>query len=256
MWFSRQEYWSGLSCPPPGDFSIPGVEPRSPSLQADSLPSEPSGKPKDAGEGSLSLLPENFHTQESNRNLLHCRWVLLPVELLRKPSILLRPPWSPGQVKPHHPLADSPHKEMSLGGAFAEFIISKYPRGSDPRFNMRLAQRCQFLLGEYILILFPPRFLLIVLKPNYFQKGKGFFGSCLTHAAYIFIIPSSFWSSSACRHVYIAEGVSNWYNFVWSFLKFTECYCVPYPVLRADSHLRVSLDLHNHYVGYLISLAF
>ena len=36
--FSRQEYWSGLSCPPPGDLPDPGIEPRSPALQADSLP--------------------------------------------------------------------------------------------------------------------------------------------------------------------------------------------------------------------------
>ena len=45
MGFSRQEYWSGLSCPPPGDMPNPGVKPRSPALQADSLPSEPLGKP-------------------------------------------------------------------------------------------------------------------------------------------------------------------------------------------------------------------
>ena len=44
--FSQQEYWSGLLCPPPGDLPNPGIEPRSPKLQADSLPSEPPGKPK------------------------------------------------------------------------------------------------------------------------------------------------------------------------------------------------------------------
>ena len=41
MGFSRQEYWSGFPCPPPEDPSKPGIEPRSPTLQADSLPSEP-----------------------------------------------------------------------------------------------------------------------------------------------------------------------------------------------------------------------
>ena len=45
--FSRQEYWAGLPCPPTGDLPKPGVEPRSPALQADSLPSEPPGKPED-----------------------------------------------------------------------------------------------------------------------------------------------------------------------------------------------------------------
>ena len=39
--FSRQEYWSGLPCPPPGDLLNPGIKPRSPTLQADSLLSEP-----------------------------------------------------------------------------------------------------------------------------------------------------------------------------------------------------------------------
>ena len=44
MEFSRQEYWSGLSFPSPRDLLDPGIEPRSPTLQADSLPSEPPGK--------------------------------------------------------------------------------------------------------------------------------------------------------------------------------------------------------------------
>ena len=43
--FPRQEYWSGLPFPSPGDLPNPGIEPRSPSLQADTLTSEPPGKP-------------------------------------------------------------------------------------------------------------------------------------------------------------------------------------------------------------------
>ena len=43
--FSRQEYWSGLPFPSPGDLPDPGTEPRSPALQADALTSEPLGKP-------------------------------------------------------------------------------------------------------------------------------------------------------------------------------------------------------------------
>ena len=54
MEFSRQEYWSGLF-PSPGDLPNPGVEPRSPALQADSLPSKPPEKPLD------SLLGERGH---------------------------------------------------------------------------------------------------------------------------------------------------------------------------------------------------
>ena len=41
MEFSRQEYWSGLPCPPPEDLPNPGIKPKSPALQTDSLPSEP-----------------------------------------------------------------------------------------------------------------------------------------------------------------------------------------------------------------------
>ena len=44
MEFSRQEYWSGLPCPSPGDLPNPGTKPRSSDLQADSLPSEPPEK--------------------------------------------------------------------------------------------------------------------------------------------------------------------------------------------------------------------
>ena len=47
MEFSRQEYWSGLPFPSPGDLPNPGMEPRSPTLQEDALPSEPPGKPVD-----------------------------------------------------------------------------------------------------------------------------------------------------------------------------------------------------------------
>ena len=74
--FSRQEYWSGLPCPPPGGLPNSGIEPRSPTLQVVSLPSEPPGKPMNIGLGSLSLLQGIFQTQESNWDLLHCRWIL------------------------------------------------------------------------------------------------------------------------------------------------------------------------------------
>ena len=44
MGFSRQKYWSGLPFPSPGYVPNPGIEPGSPALQADALPSEPPGK--------------------------------------------------------------------------------------------------------------------------------------------------------------------------------------------------------------------
>ena len=108
MGFSRQEHWSGLPCPPPGDLPDPGTEPRSPALQADS---EPLGKPlpstassvqslsrvrlftttwtvghqaplslefsrKECWSGSLSLLQGIFPTQGSNPGLPRCRLML------------------------------------------------------------------------------------------------------------------------------------------------------------------------------------
>ena len=45
MKFSRQEYWSGLPFPSPGNLPDPGIEPGSPALWADTLQSEPPGKP-------------------------------------------------------------------------------------------------------------------------------------------------------------------------------------------------------------------
>ena len=54
----------------------PGIEPRSPALQVDSLPAEPQGKPKNTGGGSLSLLQGIFLTQELNWGILHYRQIL------------------------------------------------------------------------------------------------------------------------------------------------------------------------------------
>ena len=70
MEFSRQEYWSGLLCPPPGDLPDPGTEPMFPALPVDTLPSEPPGKSKNTGVGTLlqGIFP--------NQGLLHCRQVL------------------------------------------------------------------------------------------------------------------------------------------------------------------------------------
>ena len=73
MGFSRQENWSGLPCPPPGDFSDPGVEPKSPvspALQVDSLPPEPLGK------------------TESRQFLLNDVWGLLNMEIMGKIAVL------------------------------------------------------------------------------------------------------------------------------------------------------------------------
>ena len=60
MEFSRQAYWSGLPCPPPGDLPNPGIEPRCPALPVDSLSSEPftpAGKESACNVGDLGLIP-------------------------------------------------------------------------------------------------------------------------------------------------------------------------------------------------------
>ena len=71
----------GLPCPPAGDLPNPGIEPRSPTLQADSLPADLQGKPKNTGMGSLSFLQGIFPIQELSWGLLHCRQIFLPTEL-------------------------------------------------------------------------------------------------------------------------------------------------------------------------------
>ena len=90
MGFSRQEYWSGLPFPSPWDLPNPEIEPRSPTLQADALTSEPPGKPKyffgllflegsggkNTGVGYHSLLQEISPTQGLNPGLPHCRQTL------------------------------------------------------------------------------------------------------------------------------------------------------------------------------------
>ena len=85
MGFSRQEYWSGLPFPSPGDLPNPGIEPTSPVLQADSLPSEPPGKPKNTGVGSLSLLQWIFPAHESNPGILRCRQILYQLSFQGNP---------------------------------------------------------------------------------------------------------------------------------------------------------------------------
>ena len=76
MGFLQARILEWVAMPSSRGSSHPGIRPRSPTLQVDSLPSEPQGKPKNTGMGSLSLLQWIFPTQESNWGLLHCRWIL------------------------------------------------------------------------------------------------------------------------------------------------------------------------------------
>ena len=88
MEFSRPEYWSGKLFPSPGDLPKTGIESRSSTLQADSLPTEPQGKPKNIGVGSLSLLQGIFPKQGLNPGLPHCRQILYQLSHKGSPRIL------------------------------------------------------------------------------------------------------------------------------------------------------------------------
>ena len=67
------------------ESSQPRIKPRSPALQADSLPAEPQGKHKNTGVGCLSLLQRIFPTQESNQDLLRCKRILFQLSYEGRP---------------------------------------------------------------------------------------------------------------------------------------------------------------------------
>ena len=84
MGFSRQEYWSGLPCPPPGHLPNPGIEPKFPALQVGSLPSEPPGKPKNTGVGPIPS-PGDLLDPGSEQGSPALQADSLPAELPGKP---------------------------------------------------------------------------------------------------------------------------------------------------------------------------
>ena len=76
-----------VAIPSPGELPNPGIEPRSPTLQVDSLPTELQGKLKNTGVGNLFLLQQIFLTQELNRGLLHCRQIRYQLSYKGSPGI-------------------------------------------------------------------------------------------------------------------------------------------------------------------------
>ena len=75
-----------VTMPPSRGSSQPRDQTQVPTLQAYSLPTEPPGKPKNTGVGSLSLLLGIFLTQKSNRGLLHCRQILYQLSYQGSPQ--------------------------------------------------------------------------------------------------------------------------------------------------------------------------
>ena len=72
MGFSRQEYWSGLPFPSPGDLPDPGMDPGSPALQVDSLPSEPQGNSMYMCKDIPNKTPGKMHTKPLISSYFQC----------------------------------------------------------------------------------------------------------------------------------------------------------------------------------------
>ena len=81
MVFSRKDYWSGLPFPSPGDLgSDPGIEPRSPTLQADALLSEPPGKPTSNLRGRINLTTLSGKESQIHKLLFPLEFMLMKVK--------------------------------------------------------------------------------------------------------------------------------------------------------------------------------
>ena len=87
VWILQARTLEWVAFPFSRGSSNPGIEPRFPTLWADSLPAEPQGKSKNTGVGSLSLLQGIFLTQELNRSLLYCRQILYQLNYQKSPQI-------------------------------------------------------------------------------------------------------------------------------------------------------------------------
>ena len=85
MGFSRQEYWSGLPSPSPGDLPDPGIEPRSPALQADALPSELKGLEAIKWTQPIKAILMVLHRNDSNGR--EHKWELFEIHFYVKCSL-------------------------------------------------------------------------------------------------------------------------------------------------------------------------
>ena len=75
MEFSRQEYWNGLPFPSLEDLPDPGIEPRSPALQEDSLPQEPPGKRKDEAQSRSCTVVETEVNSLKGENVVLRKYI-------------------------------------------------------------------------------------------------------------------------------------------------------------------------------------
>ena len=108
MEFSRQECWNGQPFPSPGDLPDPGIEPGSPALQADSLRSEPPGKPRGYRNKQEAAKKQQCRLGvESWFHLKQYLWVLLQTQ---------RPPprWITSGFLEHHPVTSLPTNQKKV----------------------------------------------------------------------------------------------------------------------------------------------
>ena len=109
MQFPRQEYWSGLPFPSPGDLSNPGTEPRSPTLEADSLPSEPAGKP---------------HNNWLIHSFVHSFTQQVFIKSLNMYSYILELYWS------IYPIMDQKYFKKEIPDSFKKINLNLLPSGN------------------------------------------------------------------------------------------------------------------------------
>ena len=111
--FFWQEYWSGLPCSPPGDLPNPGIESRSPSLQADSLPTKPPGKP--------TILAEWMKVTQSRPTLCDPKDYIVHGILQARILELVAVPFSRGSSQPQ----DRTQVSHIAGGFFSNWAIGE-----------------------------------------------------------------------------------------------------------------------------------
>ena len=140
MEFSRQEYWSGLPFPSPGDLPDPGIEPWSPALQADSLPTELQGSPTYTGKDPFPPLPTSIsyqiccqfslpHLNQTSQHLFQLitfSFLHLVSECLPFPSFLFlyqkKKKYPFFQIKPHSRVV----RGLGCGCIFLEVHLSTF----------------------------------------------------------------------------------------------------------------------------------
>ena len=111
--FSRQEYWSGVPLPSPGDVPNPGIEPRSPTLQADAITSELPGKIWEGVHKGCILSPCLFNIScfEMPGWMKHKLESRLPVEILITSDTQMTPHYDRKQRRTKEPLDESERGE-------------------------------------------------------------------------------------------------------------------------------------------------